>query len=106
MSCTGGAYRVALLLDGLEVFDEDEEITADHFLTDRATPTHLPKALAPDGHLPTAMGRDDGPPVNKGRNFGYREVPGTPLGYTREIGRWRAEGWGSRAIAASGSAPC
>ncbi len=98
-SCAGGACWVALLLHGLEVFDEDKEIAADHLLTDRATPGYLPKALAPDRHLPTAMGRDDGPPVNKGRNLGNGKVPCTPLGNTREIGRWRAEGWGRRAIA-------
>jgi hypothetical protein len=40
------------LLDGLEIFDEDEEIATDDFLADRAAPDHLPKALAPDGHLP------------------------------------------------------
>jgi len=98
-SCAGGACWVALLLNGLEVFDEDKEIAADHLLTDRATSGHLPKALAPDRHLPTTMSRDDGPPVNKGRNLGNGKVPCTPLGNTREIGRWRAEGWGSGAIA-------
>ena len=90
-----------LLLDGLEVFNEDEQIPADHFLADRAAPAYLPKALAPDGHLPTAMGRDDGPPVNKGSNLGNWEVPCTPLGNTREIGWGRAEGRGGGAIAAS-----
>ena len=44
-----------LLLDGLEIFDEDEEIATDDFLADRTAPDHLAKALAPDGHLPTAM---------------------------------------------------
>src|SRR5262245_56305464 len=90
-----------LLLDGLEVFDEDEEIPANHFFTDRATTTHLPKTLAPDGHLPIAMGREDGPSINNGGNFGDREAPSTPLGNAREIGRWRAEGRSSGAIAAS-----
>ncbi len=85
---------MALLLDGLEVFDEDEEVAADHLLTDRAAPAHLAKALTPDRHLPTAMGRDDGPPVNKGSDFSHGEVPATPLGQTREI-RWRyAQGRG------------
>ena len=51
------------MLDGLEIFDEDEEIATDDFLADRAAPDHLPKAPAPDGHLPTAMGQDDGSPV-------------------------------------------
>jgi len=37
------------LLERLEVFDEDEEIPADHFLANRAAPGHLPKALAPVG---------------------------------------------------------
>ena len=63
-------------------------VPADLLLADRATPTHLAKALAPDGHLPTAMGRDDGPPVNKGRDLSYGEVPTTALRQTREI-RWR-----------------
>jgi hypothetical protein len=31
---TGGAYHVPLLLDGLEVFDKDEEIPTHHFLAD------------------------------------------------------------------------
>jgi len=89
------------LLDGLEIFDENEEIATDDFLADRAAPTHLPKALAPDGHLPTAMGRDHGSPVDVGGNLGYGEVPATPLGNPREIGRWRAQGWGGWAIAAA-----
>jgi hypothetical protein len=72
----------------LEVFDEDEKIPTDHLLADRATPTHLTKALAPDGHLPTAMSRDDGPSVNKGRDLSYGEVPATALRQMREI-RWR-----------------
>jgi hypothetical protein len=74
----------------LEIFDEDKEIATDDFLADRATPGHLPKALAPDGHLPTAMGRDDGPAVDARSNFGNGEAPATPLGNTREICRWRA----------------
>ena len=77
----------SLLLNGLEIFDEDEEITTDDFLANRAAPGHFPKALAPDGHLPTAMGRDDGSPVDVGGNLGYGEVPATPLGNPREIGR-------------------
>ena len=72
-----------LLLDGLEIFNEDEEITAHHFLADRAAPAHLCEALAPDGHLPTAMGRDDGPSVNIGGNLGDGELSPTPLGKTR-----------------------
>jgi hypothetical protein len=87
------------LLDGLEIFDEDKQIATDDFLADRATPTHLSKALAPDGHLPTAMGRDGGPAVDVRGNFGNGEVPATPLGNTREIGRGRAQGRGDRAIA-------
>ena len=73
---------MVLLLNGLEVFDEDEEIPANHFFTDRAAPAHLPKTLAPDGHLPTAMGRDDGPSINEGGNFGDEEAPPLPLGDT------------------------
>jgi hypothetical protein len=67
----------------LEVFDEDEEIPTDHFLTDRATSNHLPKALAPDRHFPTAMGRDNGPSVDIGRNLYNWEAPATPLGNAR-----------------------
>jgi hypothetical protein len=87
------------LLDGLEIFDEDEEIATDDFLADRTAPDHLAKALAPDGHLPTAMGRDDGSPIDVRGNLGHGEVPATPMGYTCEIGRWRAQGRGSWAIA-------
>jgi hypothetical protein len=89
------------VLDGLEIFDKDEEITTDDFLADRAAPDHLPKALAPDGHLPTAMSRDDGSPVDVCSNLGHGEVPATPLGNTREIGRWRAQGRGGWAITVS-----
>jgi hypothetical protein len=89
------------LLDGLEIFNEDEEIAADHFLADRAAPAHLPKALAPNRHLPTAMGRDNGPAVNVRGNLSHGEVPATPVGYTRKIGRWRAQGRGGWAIAAA-----
>ena len=85
-----------LLLDGLEIFNEDEEIAADHFLADRTAPDHLSKALTPYRHLPTAMGRNDAPPVNKGGNLRGGEVPPTPLGNAREI-RWggmeRWRGW-------------
>ena len=86
---------------GLEVFDKDQESAADHLLADRATPAHLPKALAPDGHLPTAMGRDDGPPVNHGSNLGHGEMPPAPLGQACEIGGRCTQGRGSWAIAAS-----
>ena len=49
-----GGWRVLLLLDGLEVFDENEEIPADHFLADRAATDHLsnksiPPRSPPDG---------------------------------------------------------
>ena len=71
------------MLDGLEIFDEDEEIATDDFLADRAAPDHLPKALAPDGHLPIAMGRDDGPSVDVCGNLGHGEVPATSLGNAR-----------------------
>jgi hypothetical protein len=71
------------LLDRLQVFDEDKEIAADHFFTNRAAPNHFPKALAPDGHLPTAMGRHDRPPINEGGNLGDWETPPTPLGNAR-----------------------
>jgi len=81
---------MSLLLDGLEIFDEDEEIATDDFLADRAAPGHLPKALAPDGHLSTAMGRDDGSAVDVRGNLGHGEVPATPLRNPREIRRWRA----------------
>ena len=66
---------MTLLLDGLEVFNEDEEIPADHFLADRAAPAHLPKALAPDGHLPATMGRDNGPPIDRRGDLGNGEAP-------------------------------
>ena len=71
------------MLDGLEIFDEDEESATDDFLADRAAPDHLPKALAPDGHLPTAMGRDRGPFVDERGNLGHGEVPTTSLGHAR-----------------------
>jgi hypothetical protein len=71
------------LLDGLEIFNEDEEIATDHFLADRAASAHLSKALAPDGHLLTAMGRDDRPSVDICGNLGDWEAPPTPLGNAR-----------------------
>src|SRR5262245_35735525 len=77
---------MVLLLDGLEVFDEDDETATEHFLADRAAPDHSPKARAPDGHLPAAMGWDDGASVDVCGNLGHGEVPATPLGHTRKIG--------------------
>jgi hypothetical protein len=45
------------------------------------------------------MGRDGSPAVDVRSNFGNGEVPATPLGNTREIGRGRAQGRSDRAIA-------
>jgi hypothetical protein len=87
------------LLDGLEIFDEDEEIATDDFLANRAAPSHFPKALAPDGHLPTAMGRDNGAAVDVRGNLDNGEVSATPLRNMREICRWWAQGRGGRTIA-------
>ena len=84
------------MLDGLEIFDEDEEIATDDFLADRATPAHLSKALAPDGHLPTAMGRDGRPSIDSGSDLGGGEKSVMPLPNTREVGwGWleRGRGW-------------
>src|SRR5262245_28135328 len=81
---------MSLLLDGLEIFDEDEEITTDDFLADRAAPGHFSKALAPDGHLPTTMGRDNGAAVDVCGNLGNGEGPAPSLRNTSEICRWRA----------------
>jgi transposase InsO family protein len=47
------------------------------------------------------MGRNGSSPVNQGSNLSNREMPTTPLRYTREIGWGRAEDRSGRTIAAA-----
>jgi hypothetical protein len=47
------------------------------------------------------MGRDGSPAVDVRGDLGNGEVPATPLGNTREIGRWRAQGRGHWTITAA-----
>ena len=85
-----------LALHGLEVGNEKQEMAVDHGLTEFVVPHYLPKALAPHRHLTLAMRRNPGSAVDIRGNLGHGEVPATPLGYTREIGRGRLKrgrGW-------------